>query len=156
MVIYIKSVIGAVMHEPERPTHVISIFSSLSYLNVYHKLVEDPLFEVHRYQFDDISLDSGYGKLFTPEIAQDIITDYAEARAHCPDVLVHCTYGRNRSPAVGIALNNIFGLGYSSWGLKQQFPDYNRWIYNVMMAAGREIRQGRRKAQGLEAAILRQ
>lgn len=156
MSLYIKGVIGAIMHEPERQTHVISIYASVGYLNVYHDLVEDPLFEVHGYKFDDVRPDIGYGMLFTPDIARKIILDYEDARERCPDVLVHCAYGKNRSPAVGIAMNSIFGLGHSSWSLREKFPGYNRWVYAVMLAAGRDICRRRRPAKGIEAVVSEQ
>ncbi|MBS3094459.1 hypothetical protein J4474_02240 [Candidatus Pacearchaeota archaeon] len=93
---------------------------------------------VHTYSFDDRNPSFGEGKLFKRDIAQKIISDFEEKFLETDSLLVHCTLGRNRSPAVGIALNNLFNLGNNSEDLMEEFPDFNKYVYGTLMSVGRK------------------
>ncbi len=75
--------------------------------------------------------------LFEKSDAIKIINDFDNLSKGAEAVLIHCKKGQNRSPAVGIALNEIFNFGVE--GLKEQYPYYRRYIYSTMLDAGKEI-----------------
>jgi hypothetical protein len=69
--------------------------------------------------------------LFDENMAKKILNDFEKVKNKIENIVIHCTYGRNRSPAVGMALNDIYGWGIK--GLEEKFPWYRKYIYNVMM-----------------------
>ncbi len=142
MELKITGVIGAITHIPEQKTHVIQICSCMNWLNEYYGFVADPLFDMHKYTFDDVTPAHPGGIVFSEDIAERIITDFESGLSDCETALVHCTFGRNRSPAVGMALNKLFGLGYNSQVLREKFPVYNRWVYHSMMEKGSKMLEG--------------
>ncbi len=62
-----------------------------------------------------------------------IMDDYEEAGGYFDNVIIHCNQGLNRSPAVGKAMNEIYGWGIE--GLEDEFPFYRRYVYEIMMRA---------------------
>jgi hypothetical protein len=75
--------------------------------------------------------------IFEKSDAVKIINDFNNLGAGTEAVLVHCKKGQNRSPAIGIALNEIFN--WEIEGLKENYPDYRRYVYSTMLDAGKEI-----------------
>ena len=129
--------------KPVVPTHVIQIISTYSQSGdsrLYDKAVENPMYvSKRRYVFDDVwpglhERDTG---LITPVISGTIISDFVEAReAGCEGLVVHCTRGINRSPAVGMALNRIFELGYDQREMRQKFPEFTHYVYRIILEEG--------------------
>jgi len=72
----------------------------------------------------------------TKDIADTLVQDFAESRNSVEALLVHCTRGRNRSPAVAIELNEIFGLGHNSEELKDKFNESNWEVYKTILESG--------------------
>lgn len=74
-----------------------------------------------------------YGRvtLFDDEFANKILDDFEKVKDLVDCVMVHCIEGRNRSPAVGIAMNEIYDWGIE--GLKEKFPSYRRFVYQKMI-----------------------
>src|SRR3989344_221992 len=72
----------------------------------------------------------------TEDIADSIVRDFAKHKDNVEALLVHCTRGRNRSPAVAIALNEVFSLGDNSNELKKEFHAYNKHVYKLVFEAG--------------------
>lgn len=69
---------------------------------------------------------------FTHKHAQDILTTYeTEWKDKIDTLIVHCSKGQNRAPALGIAMNEIYGWGIK--GLKKQHPNYRRYVYEGML-----------------------
>lgn len=69
---------------------------------------------------------------FTKTHARDIWTTYeTEWKGKIDTLVIHCTYGNNRAPAIGIAMNERLGWGIQ--GLKETHPNYRRFIYEVMI-----------------------
>ena len=71
--------------------------------------------------------------LFNEEMARKILSDFDAVKNRFENVMIHCTYGKNRSPAVGIAMNEIYDWGIV--GLEKKFPGYRRYVYEVMKKA---------------------
>ena len=80
-----------------------------------------------------------YGRhtLFSEEIAKRILDDFEEVKKNVDTALVHCVRGKNRSPAIGMAINEIYGWGIEN--LKEKFPSYRRFVYNLMLEAGKSL-----------------
>jgi len=130
-------------YHPVVPTLAFQIFDSYP-RSAKTVLPNSPLFTVCSYTFDDIDLDQlleHYPKtdmdqlarkhvLFDQVIAQKILADFAMKRADTLDLLIHCTLGASRSPAVAVALNEIFGLGQID--LKERYPAYNHFVYRLL------------------------
>jgi hypothetical protein len=76
------------------------------------------------------------GIFFDKDIAAKIINDFKISGKEAECVLVHCEKGQNRSPAIGIALNEIFNWGIE--GLKEQYFDYRKYVYSIMMSTWKE------------------
>lgn len=139
--IHILSLEEAIAYQPDKPTYAIRIFSPSADHSLY-PLDESGFYTVIReYFFDDTLHDmlptqdpetEEIYKPFTPEIAHTIISDFEESY-RSEDLMIHCTYGMNRSPAIAIALNDIFNLGSDSGQLQQEFMEYREWIYELMI-----------------------
>lgn len=69
-------------------------------------------------------------------VARDLVMDFSRHRRGVEALMVHCRAGKERSPAVAIALNDIFKLGYGSEELKTKFKYFDRKIYNTVLRAG--------------------
>jgi predicted protein tyrosine phosphatase len=146
--IHILSLEEALSFIPDEPTYAIRISSPYDN-NTQYPLMESPHYRaVHHYLFDDMwpgmpedfysyLLEEQY-KPFTTETAHQIIDDFSRVVDSIDSLLVHCQYGLNRSPAVAIALNDIFELGEDSAFLKQHYPEYRRFIYKTLLEAGEE------------------
>ncbi len=71
--------------------------------------------------------------LFNEAHAKKILNDYEEFGKNADNVLIHCYYGKNRSPAIGIAMNEIYG--WKLKGLKKEFPNHRKYIYHTLKEA---------------------
>ena len=143
MKINIMSLGSALVHIPKSPTYAIRIKLS-EYLRDpemnFGNLVESPLFHsVNEYVFDDIysQRSDSSNVLFTPEIASGMLIDFLNERNGCDTLLVHCERGKNRSPAVAMAFNDIFHLGHDRDKLKSEYQGYNWHVYHVLMREAR-------------------
>ncbi len=133
MELLIMSLWDAAEHKPEKNTCALRIFSS--YETFKKPLQNSPFYvNIFEYIFDDV--EPWYAKendvLFDTDMAKKLITDFDKNREKCESLLVHCGRGINRSPAVGMALNDIFKLGRDSSLLEKMYPECNWYIYNTM------------------------
>jgi hypothetical protein len=102
---------------------------------------------VHTYFFDDIDcVKDGYenwsdvvGNRFMDKDAEDIIKDFRGYKDKIDELVVHCKHGQSRSPAVAIALNELFSLGEDSFILSKEYPFFNEYVYKTMMDVGKKI-----------------
>ena len=129
---------GAIKHEPAKSTYALRIFPSEGGIKFRKPLKDSSLYKVtHGYVFDDIRPDQFEIRpnlvLFGYDIADKILSDFKVGREGCESLLVHCTQGINRSPAVALALNEIFDLGQNSEVLKNKHPKYTKYVYNTLM-----------------------
>lgn len=148
------AIYAAKWHRPKEPSIMIRLFSSKSYLEdcmhysfekVYPDLdYERDYLKVLKYEFDDYDLEEWEDIdeikkdpllkkiiLFDEEKAKKIIKDFSECRKDASSLIVHCLMGERRSPAVGMALNEIFELGAEIDEMK--YPRFNRYVYRTML-----------------------
>ena len=74
--------------------------------------------------------------LFDEKNARDILKNYEKIESKIKNLVIHCSQGKNRAPAIGIAMNEIYGWGIK--GLKEKFPGYRKYIYGVMINVGKK------------------
>lgn len=139
--IHICSLEEAIAYDPVQPTYAIRIFSPSADDSLY-PLEDSPLFTtIQEHFFDDTFPDMPFDVStdpqdiyvpFVPDMAYRIISEF-EQQYRNETLLVHCKYGMNRSPAIAIALNDIFSLGHDSEYLQHEFPEYREYIYEVMI-----------------------
>ena len=138
----------ALRHIPTVPTLAIRIFDSFpgSSNTSARRLPESSLYTIREYVFDDLDVDRvapRYGQevieqwrkkyaVFDEEMAQRIVDDFARLRSGNLELLVHCTLGVSRSPAVAVALNEIFDIGYDIKKMKREYNGYNRYVYRLL------------------------
>ena len=125
----------AIYHLPDKPTYAIRI-ASPGFNNLREFPLENsPLYVgISEYIFDDADdfYRPEWAVMFDEDIAGRVLQDFEIHRDGCESLLVHCSKGENRSPAVAIALNEIFGLGQDSAALKEQYPDSNWFVYKIL------------------------
>ena len=149
MKIHIFSAEKASQHNPPRKTYTIRIYSGNPIGGTaYENLIYCPNYSfdtIKKYYFDDIKptkeeLEERFAEEpgedlcpITSEIAEEILSDFRTHKDSIEELLVHCREGKSRSPAVAIALNDIFNLGENSEELRKKFPDMNSFVYETIM-----------------------
>ncbi len=132
----------AVAYQPTNPTYAIRI-SSKERAVLRAALQDSDLYTIVEYFFDDDDSTS-LGKVsadsitFDETIAGSILSDFEEKGLDKETLLVHCLGGKNRSPAVGIALNEIYDLGHDTEELKKQFPETNWYVYEMLLKVAKK------------------
>ena len=141
------SCVAAAAHVPQVPTLAFRIRSSHHDQLPPIRLRRSPHYTICRYVFDDQDVDilqrwdpsvtpEELGKrhrLFDGEIAERMLRDFERLRTGNLELLVHCTLGASRSPAVAMALNEIFGLGEDQQALLDRYGrSYNQYVYRVL------------------------
>jgi len=138
---------GARNYVPKNKTYAIRIFDALQPTPIHPLKENDNWVKINEYIFDDIwptswkefekdvylnsmGWDHTRSTLFTEETAIKILRDFEKHKDNIEAVLVHCNFGKNRSPAVGIALNEKYDWGIEN--LKEKYPEYRRYIYETM------------------------
>ena len=127
-------------YKPRNPTYAIRIksgaFADFDDSKIL-PLQESDLYTIVKYIFDDI--DPGYippsrnPVMINEDIAGKILEDFRREGLDKDTLLVHCSMGKNRSPAVGIALNEIYNLGHDTGKLKRKFPELNLYVYKMLL-----------------------
>lgn len=109
MDLHILSLDVAEKFVPDKPTYALRIFSSR---RTYEPLPANPLYlRISEYIFDDNVGPFQAGPIsITDDIAREMVIDFAKYRDQVSALLVQCDRGINRSPAVAVALNDVFGL----------------------------------------------
>jgi len=123
----------------DKPIYLIRIFDNpqlLSFLP-YAKLQSPEQFQIIKsYTFDDVSrfVDNEH-VLFNEEMAKTIIMDFYQDGKDCQTLLIHCRAGKSRSPAVAMALSEIFHFKTPEQldDMKKRFSIYNEKVYNTML-----------------------
>lgn len=130
----------AVSHCPAKPTYAIRIWSNFDdslFRGMFPLRGSANYKSVREYTFDAVS--DQEKRLLTPEIARQIITDFGEGRSECGELLVHCSKGESRSPAVAIALNEIFSLGEDMEKLKNVYSEANWRVYETILKEAEKL-----------------
>lgn len=130
---------GAEHFQPTKPTYAIRI--SLDGQTPFKELQNSPWYvKIAEYTFDDNYPGCKQGAVtLTPEMADTLVRDFAQFKDSIGALLVHCGQGKNRSPAVGIALNEGFGLGHDTEELKNRHNRYNRYVYKLVLESYRRL-----------------
>lgn len=74
--------------------------------------------------------------LFDEGLALKILKDYENVKDNVQNVIIHCWDGFNRAPAIGIAMNEIYGWGFNN--LKKEFPFYHKFAYQKMIEVAKK------------------
>ena len=144
----------ACAYTPTVPTLMMRIYDyGIEALNSpQNKLLPSTLYITTEYTFDDLDMDSienNYGNKkakeiknrlhpFTPSHAQTILSDIKKNINSVEEIIIHCTHGASRSPAVAIALAEIHPFEQNDYYLKKLYPSYNRYVYRLLQQAEEE------------------
>ena len=89
---------------------------------------------VLRLGFSDIAaIDTPVDVLFAPENARAILA-FMEQWPQAERLVVHCHVGVSRSPGVALGLCDVFG--WPAAELERAYPNWNRWVRQVLAGAG--------------------
>ena len=133
MELKVMSYRAALKYEPDKNTAAIRIFPSTQEHCPRRSLRDSPNYRyIAEYFFDDIEQSEEGKVFFTQDLAEQMISDLRQHLGGCECILIHCVFGRRRSPGVAIALNELLNLGYDE--LREQFPDYNQQVYEALLA----------------------
>ncbi|MDP3734496.1 MAG: hypothetical protein Q8R37_04665 [Nanoarchaeota archaeon] len=139
MKLLILGLADAVNYIPTDLTYAIRIDSELIPFGSDFALQDSDLYTITQYVFDDRTPHEGDGKLLEEKTASQLIDDFKHRGLHYDTLLVHCIMAKNRSPAVGMALNDIFKIGYNLSELQHKYPDANKYIYETLITAAKKI-----------------
>jgi len=144
MELLITSLMDAIKYHPVKKTYAIRISSEFTIDHLYDLIESDNWVSIASYVFDDVwpGMPGGLRSrdvVFNEDLAQSILTDFKEYLPQTEILLVQCQRGMNRSPAIGIALNEIFGLGYDSDSLKEKYPEYRPFVYDTLLKVGKNL-----------------
>jgi len=126
---------------PDEPTYAIRIFNSPGMSSVrYGNLQKSENYvAIKEYTFDDIGLNSKEGIPFNRCIARQIVEDFQREGFSSSGLIVHCTQGLSRSPAVAIALNKLFNLGQDHKKMIYENEHYHYSIYRMIVEEGEKF-----------------
>jgi predicted protein tyrosine phosphatase len=91
--------------------------------------------DVLRLSFTDIAGPSPYAwdRLFSADDARRIL-QFVGAHTEARRLVVHCTAGLSRSPAVALALAELWG--HDCADLEQRYPLWNSWVRAELLRLG--------------------
>lgn len=90
---------------------------------------------LYQYFFDDVNSEAD-GILITPDISKNIIYDFEKNKNNYTGLLISCKYGAGRSPAVAMALNEVFNLGHDTFLMSKEFPQFNNYVFQQISRVG--------------------
>jgi predicted protein tyrosine phosphatase len=113
------------LYEPKDKSYLIRISSmelrDFSYINKY--------VDKREFYFEDLDYENDY-TITDKEIAE-IISFVKEAKNNnCEEIIIHCDYGKSRSPAVGIFIGERFFN--SDFRIRILKPEYNKFILDKL------------------------
>jgi hypothetical protein len=143
----ITDVIKASRFEPIKPTYGLGIFSSWTTQRdkeLYTLKPSQNWVHIAEYTFDDIwpeilEMESNPSRpyvMFNDGMADMLVREFAEYVSRCEALLVYCSRGINRSPAVAIGLNDAFDLGHDPDELREQYKGSNWYVCSLVAEAG--------------------
>jgi predicted protein tyrosine phosphatase len=129
--ILVLSAARAAAYEPSRHEVCISIGDPKS----EPVLLSAKFADVLRLSFSDIAAPSPlpFHELFATEHARAII-EFVNRWCDVDRIVVHCVAGLSRSPAVALAIADLRGMRTAD--LERQYPMWNTWVRERLVAAG--------------------
>ncbi|MBT7705983.1 hypothetical protein HN747_00905 [archaeon] len=123
---------------PGRETYCICIGNSCMNETAVNHLNDLKLCTANVYRFDDTRPNDSCRLegdiIFNDIMARGIWSDFLDNYRVGDDLLVHCSAGLGRSPAIGLAINKHLRLDWDSQrGILQNAPGFNRWVYKTML-----------------------
>jgi hypothetical protein len=97
----------------------------------YPKITKESLLEY----FESRGHLEGRYTLFDDSIARNILNDFEKVQGGVENLIICFSDGKHRPSAVGIVMNEIYDWGFD--GLKQEFPSYRRFVYEMMIKASK-------------------
>ena len=96
----------------------------------------DKYAQVFTYTFDDVitGLSSDADVRFSPRMAQQVLDDFDSVKTDLETLVVHCSRGKNRSPAIATGLAQACGLA-DHIALVRRHPMMNYDIYKTLVEA---------------------
>lgn len=112
-------------YEPEGKSFCIRISSH----ELYPLKFENKYEEISSFSFDDVEFENDYS--ITEDEAFELLEFAKKAiTSNADELIIHCDYGQRRSPAVGIAISEMFQG--SDNGLRLLYPNYNRLVLSKL------------------------
>lgn len=148
----------AATYEPKARTKAIRLMDNQpEQRKTYPPLKESPLYvSVHEYFFNDENPDERWPtdpvardyelrrfllegkKLFDEDIAMRIMADFEDGQDF-EDLLIHCSAGISRSPAIAIAMNDIYNLGEDHLRMRTRYNKHSTFVYRIMMETAKKL-----------------
>jgi|SRR3989344_2984952 len=127
---------------PNKPTYALRIFNVTGPQDFVHELLySENWIRIVNCYFHDTNPEEAKRLCFSHfleiDYARKMVRDFARYKDRCEAVMIHCMAGMNRSPAVAVAFNDIFGLGNDSQTLRNQYTDLNEYAYETIIKAGK-------------------
>lgn len=73
---------------------------------------------------------------FNQKILKQLKKDTQKIKEDFDTIIIHCSMGLSRSPAIALGLNHIYKLGFNERKIKKLRPRYNKFIYNLIKGIG--------------------
>jgi len=89
-----------------------------------------------KFYFDDIIEDKDSEKLITKKEAEEILIFVKENYTEDSELVIHCDYGKGRSPGVAEAISIILRKDFD----KTKFKDINYYVSKKILEVNREKR----------------
>lgn len=159
MICYVLNYLQARNFEPKQPTLAIRIFDPDAKETFDGEWLNHPnapfpsgkyIAEL-RFIFSDCDPDRGQkhiGQPFSANLAETLLRQVQQYQGQFEQLVIHCNAGMNRSPAVAMALDEIFGWGSHYLGPRkkviQTYKDAqttgNDFIYRLLWEAAERLR----------------
>lgn len=142
MTLHILSLEKALQFTPVAPTFTMRIRSHFTSPSLYTDLKSsDKWVAIREYVFDDVDYWSPRAGdvLFDPSKAEQMLRVFSSYRKQVKDVVVHCLDGKNRSPAIGLGMNQVFDLGADPKEIINKFKYGTYWMADVLIDTALKI-----------------
>jgi hypothetical protein len=149
----VKSNINVVSFMPPTPAALMRINGGDCGSHQFLDIDKSRYVQIRTYIFDDRDPRKDYGlglgpvptaKLvemhsygwvpFDEQMAVVILDDFERMMPWIKTLVIHCNAGQRRSPAVAIALDELYGLGNKT--LRDNYPEPNQWVYDTLITVG--------------------
>lgn len=117
-----------------------SVLVRITSLDEFKKIDEKMYKEIYLYYFDDIDCESEYS--ITKEEGKEL-KEILYKNKDVNEIVIHCDYGKSRSPGVGIAFKEL--LNEDSKELREKYRDYNEYVIKMIKGEEEEKNEIKKK-----------